>query len=194
MFKRTILWMLSFMFLVGCSSQRISMENPVNRALKICGLGIDAKSADAYKAALEFASNKGTSFGSEASEAIETQIGILLKQADLKSDSGLKIVAEEMKTTRECVIRQVELMRPVKKSALLEQCRLDAQGKISPPGPIQYGVLRNWNQATRALTDADVVSMVGFFDNRGTTSFSLKVKCDIRGGTFNESVIETVNE
>jgi len=170
------------------------MNDPVNRALKMCGLGTDAKSADAYKAALEFASNKGTYFGSEASEAIETQIGILLKQADLKSDSGLKMVVEEMKSTRECVIRQVEFMLPVKKSELLERCRLDAQRKISPPGPIQYGVLRNWNQATRALTDADVVSMVGFFDNGGSSSFNLKVKCDIRGGTFNESVIESVNE
>lgn len=191
MYIKFIFWTFISVLMVGCASQRISNEDPVNRALKICGLGIDAKSADAYKAALEVVSRKGTaSFGSEASEAIETQIGILLKQADLKSDSGLRMVADEMRATRECVLRQVELVRPVNKSELLEQCRLDVQRRISPPGNTQYGVLRNWNQASGTLADSDVVSMNGFFDTRGTSSFNLRARCDIRGGTFNESVIE----
>jgi len=176
---------------VGCAHQRISDAEPIDRALKICGLGIDAKSADAYKAALESLSGKSSvSFGSEASEAIETQIGILLKQADLKSDSGVRTVAEEMRATRECVLRQVELMRPASKSELLEQCRLDVQRRISPAGSLMYGLLRNWNQASGLLTDSEVVAMNGFFDRGGTSSFDLRALCDIRGGKFNESVIE----
>ncbi len=187
---KTLLLVAYSASILGCASQRISNEDPVNRALKICGLGIDAKSADAYKVALEAAGQKGTaSFGSEASQAIETQIGILLKQADLKSDSGLRLVAEEMRSTRECVLKQLEFLRPANKSELLEQCRLDVQRRISPPGNIQFGVLRNWNQTSGTLANSDVVSMSGFFDTRGTSSFNLQAKCDIRGGTFNESVI-----
>ena len=178
-----------FPVIAGCASQRISGEDPVNRALKICGLGIDAKSADAYKAV--FDGIKGTaSFVSEASEAVDTQVGILIKQADMKSDPGVRMAAEEMKATRECVVRQVDLTRPASKSELLEQCRLDVQRKISPPGNMQYGVLRNWNQASGKLSDSDVVIMAGYFDAGGDRSFNLRAKCDVSGGKFNESAVE----
>jgi hypothetical protein len=191
MYKTISLLLLSSAILCGCASQRISTEDPVNKALKLCGLGIDAKSADAYKAAIDFANKKGTaSFGSEVSEAIETQMGVLLKQANLKSDTGLKTAVEEMRGTRECVIRQVEMLRPATKSDLLEQCRLDVQRKISPPGTTTYGVLRNWNQFTGNLSSAEIVTMTGLFDTQGTSSFPLKAQCDLRGGKFNEAVIQ----
>jgi hypothetical protein len=194
MYNKTISLFLTctlLSLLCGCAGQRISTEDPVNRALKLCGLGIDAKSADAYKAAFEFANKKGTaSFGSEVSEAVDTQIGILLKQADLKSDVGLKAVAEELKATRQCVIQQVEMVRPAKKADLLEQCRLDVQRKLSPPGMTTYGVLRMWNHASGSLSDSEIVSMAGMFDTGGSSSSWLKAQCDLRGGTFNESVIQ----
>lgn len=191
MFKQISTLVLSSIIFCGCANQRISADDPTNKALKLCGLGIDAKSADAYKAAIDFANKKGSaSFGSEASEAVDTQIGILLKQADLKSDAGLKAVVEEMRATRECVIKQVEVTRPARRSELLEQCRLDVQRKISPPGQTTYGVLRNWNQATGNLSDAEIVTMTGVFDTGGRSSFALKAQCDLRGGTFNEAVIQ----
>lgn len=191
MSKKLLLALLAPILLYGCASQRISSEDPVNRALKICGLGIDAKSADAYKAALDFADKKAAaSFGSEASEAINTQIGILLKQADAKSDAGLKAVAEELKATRECVVQQVEMVRPAKKSELLEQCRLDVQRKLSPPGAMGFGVVRNWNHASSTLSTSDIVLMAGLFDTGGSSSFSLKAQCDLQRGSFNESVIQ----
>lgn len=195
MYRNLSLLLLSSAIFCGCASQRVSNEDPVNRALKLCGLGIDAKSADAYKAAIDFANKKGSaSFGSEASEAIDTQIGILLKQSDLKSDAGMKIAAEEMKSTRECVIKQVEMLRPATRSDLLEQCRLDVQRKISPSGNTQFGVLRNWNQITGNLSDAEIVTMIGYFDTRGSSSFPLKAQCDLRGGKFNEAVIQRASD
>jgi len=191
MSKTPVFVILATILLCGCASQRISSEDPVNRALKLCGLGIDAKSADAYKAALDFADKKGTaSFGSEASEAVNTQIGILLKQADVKSDTSLKAVAEELKATRECVVQQVEMVRPAKKAELLEQCRLDVQRKLSPPGAMSSGVVRNWNHASGTLSGSDIVLMAGKFDTGGSSSFFLKAQCDLQRGVFNESVIQ----
>jgi len=184
--------LLTGAMLGGCAGQRVSSDDPINRALKLCGLGIDAKSADVYKAAVDFANKKGAaSFGSEVSEAVDTQIGILLKQTDLKSDTARKDVVDEIQRTRQCVISQVELARPLKKAELLEQCRLDVQRKISPPGSTSYGTLRNWNQASGNFSDSEIVTMTGFFDTYGSTSsFLLKAQCDLRGGTFNEAVIQ----
>lgn len=180
-------------FLTGCISSQPSPEDQVNRALKLCGLGLDSRSSDAYRVAFEFADKKGTaSFDKTASEAVDTQIGIILKQANLKSDTGLKSVVEELNSTRECVTRQVEIARPAKRAELLELCRQDIQRKISPPGNMLYGVVRNWNQATGDLSNSEIVLMNGFFDTGGTASFKLKAKCDIRGGSFNESVVSGV--
>ncbi|NHQ89496.1 hypothetical protein [Janthinobacterium lividum] len=192
MTMRKILALLLFgTILGGCAGQRVSSDDPINRALKLCGLGIDTKSADVYKAAVDFANKKGSvSFGSEVSEAVDTQIGILLKQTDLKSDTGRKDVVDEIQRTRQCVISQVELARPLKKAELLEQCRVDVQRKISPPGNTSSGTLRNWNQASGSFSDSEIVTMTGLFDTRGSSSFWLKAQCDLRGGTFNEAVIQ----
>lgn len=189
--KNIIFVFLGMILMTGCASQRISSEDQVNRALKICGLGINAKAADAYKAAFDAASQKGTlSFENEASQAIDTQIGILLKQAELKSDSTFRIAVEEIRATRECVLKQIEAIRPITRAELLEQCRLDVQRRLSPPGQRGFGVVRYWNQATGNISDNDIVQMRGVFDVGGADSFPITVKCDIRNGTFNEAAIE----
>lgn len=175
--------------LIGCAGQRISTDEPVNRALKICGLGINAKSADAYKAAFDNAEKRGLFFEVEASQAVETQIGILLKQAEMKSDASIKAVAEEMKATRECVVKQVDATRPATKSDLLEQCRLDVQRRLSPPGPVSHGVLRYWNHSNTNQLGSDIVEMRGLFDTAGSSSAWLLVRCDIRESRFNEAII-----
>ena len=80
--------LLAGAILGGCAGQRVSSDDPINRALKLCGLGIDAKFADVYKASVNLANKKGSaSFGSEVSGAVDTEIGIVLKQSDLKSDT-----------------------------------------------------------------------------------------------------------
>jgi hypothetical protein len=178
--------------LIGCASQRISPDEPVNRALKICGLGINAKSADAFKAAIDTADKKGISFETEASQAIDTQIGILLKQADMKSDANIRAVAEEMKATRECVVKQVEAARPPARFELLEQCRLDVQRRLSPPGTLSYGVVRYWNYANPNQTSSDIVEMRGLFDTGGISSRQLWARCDLSGSRFNEAIIQRV--
>lgn len=189
--NQALLVVVGMLLSSGCASQRISPEDPVNRALKICGLGIDAKSADAYRAAFDATSKKGSlSFENEASQAIDTQIGILLKQAELKSDATFRLAVEEMKTTRECVLKQVEATRPATKAELLEQCRSDVQRRLSPPGLVGFGVIRYWNQASGKFADNDIVTMTGIFDVGGRDSFQVKVQCDIRNGTFHEAVIE----
>jgi len=176
--------------LISCASQRISSDDPVNRALKICGLGINAKSADAFRAAIDAAEKKGLSFEAEASQEVETQIGILLKQADLKSDANVRAVAEEMKATRECVVKQVDAARPPTRSDLLEQCRLDVQRRLSPPGPVGYGVVRYWNHSNPNQASSDIVEMRGLFDTGGNSSEWLLVRCDLSGSRFNEAIIQ----
>lgn len=176
--------------LVGCASQRISTDEPVNRALKICGLGINAKSADAYKAAFDTAEKRGLSFEIAASQAIETQIGNLLKQAEMKSDANVKAVAEEMKATRECVVKQVDAARPATRADLLEQCRLDVQRRLSPPGPVSYGIVRYWNRSNPNQAASDIVEVSGLFDTGGTSSRQLLVRCDLRESRFNEAIIQ----
>lgn len=186
-----ILLSIVFSIEAGCANQQISSTDPVNTALKICGLGIDAKAADVYRVAYNVASRKGDlSFEATASDAINTQTMVLLKQANLKSDSSLKTAVAEIKSTRSCVLSEMALLQPPTRSDLLEQCRKDVQRKISPPGMATFGTLRFWNQKNGELSHADIVPMTGIVDTGGSSSYRINALCDIRNDRFNESVIQ----
>jgi hypothetical protein len=193
--KKCVFIVLTVIAAAGCASQRVSTDEPVNRALKICGLGIDARSADAFRLAIESAEKKGGSFETEASNAVQTQVGILLKQAEQKTDASTRAVAEEIKATRECVISQVSASKPATRADLLEQCRLDIERRLSPPGPIKYGTLRGWihEYSDTQGQDSDFVVMQGMFDTGGCTSTPYKVRCDLRNGRFNEAVVVEID-
>ena len=176
--------------LTACAPAPTRLTDPVDLALKTCGLGISEQSASVFKVAYEIAVKKSSvEFNTTMSQSIDTQEAAILKALGAKSPDAAKVVVDEIKDMRACVLTQASALRPVSRTDLIEQCRQDVQRRISPPGPIQYGTLRAWSQLPddRAFR-ADIPVMEGFFDTGGGTGYRVKARCDIRGNHLNDVV------
>ncbi|WP_323883952.1 MULTISPECIES: hypothetical protein [Aeromonas] len=184
-----IILVMAAILLAGCSAITLNSESPEDKALKLCGLGISQQAQDTMKLAIQKAAdNPGADFTAEANKQIETQVTILLKQADLSNDKALAFVAEEMKRTRDCAVNRVALEIPISKSELQEACRIDVQRKLTPTG--REGTLRNWNTADgKLIGNRKEIEMSGYFDRGGCKSASVLAVCDFNSNRFNEAVI-----
>lgn len=176
--------------LLGCVQSPTKLTDPVDIALKTCGMGISTQSAFVFKAAYELAQKTGSvDFSATMSQGIDTQEASVLKQLGDKSPDSTKAIVEEIRNVRECVISQSTLLRPPSRLDLLEQCRLNVQNRISPPGNTSWGTLRLWTQSPDDPEyKYDMPVMHGVFDNGGANSFPVREKCDIRGGKLQDVV------
>jgi hypothetical protein len=184
--------------LTGCANQLSRESRAVDLALKTCGNGLSTQSAYVFKAAYEMADKKsGADFGLTMSNSIETQVGVLLKQISSGDASGSAPgVLAEVGRVRECVIQQASALRPVTRMELIEQCRQVLQDRVSPKGSTRYAVIRNWNPILKDKEyKVDIPIMSAFVDTGGSSSSSVKVKCDISGGVLRDvAVIDSIED
>lgn len=172
----------------GCVSSYTETD-PVNIALKTCGMGLSTQTAYVFRAAYEIAEKKGaTEFSSTMSQSVDTQESSLLKQLGDKSPESTKAILDEIRNVRACVITQSAQLRPASRLELLEQCRLNIQQRISPPGRVIYGTLRYWTQVpSDPKYKKEAPIMAGHFDNGGR-GFPVKAQCDISGGRLQDVI------
>lgn len=182
------------MFLLGACATQTQTERAqttaINQAITICGIGSESQVSDIYKAALDTALQKGASASFEVTfgSSIKSEETALLQSLGSKSPDSAKAIIDEIDKTRECVIQQTNLRQPQTRAQSLEECRVAAQGKLSPPGPIGYGVLRNWNQLPQDSEYSESHPVMGaLFDTGGSSSFRVRVKCEIENGRFTEA-------
>ncbi|MFC2974636.1 hypothetical protein ACFOJE_20805 [Azotobacter bryophylli] len=174
--------------LQSCTSTPAETD-PVNIALKSCGMGLSTQTTYIFKTAFAVANKKGgVEFSNTMNNSVDMQESALLKQLSDKSAESTKAILAEIKDVRECVIMQSAQLRPASRTELLERCREDLQQRISPRGNISYGTLRLWTQQRDdPRYKKDMPVMAGHFDNGGA-GFAVKAQCDIRGGTLQEVI------
>ena len=180
----------------ACAPTPTRLTDPVDVALKTCGLGISTQSANVFKAAYEIAAKKSSvEFNRTMSQSIDTQEAVVLKAIGEKSPEAAKGVLAEIKDMRECVLSQTSALRPASRLDLLEQCRKDVEHRISPDPNIHEGALKYWTQMVDDKAyRADMPVMRGRFESIGggglfgDTSFDVKARCDIRGDRLNNVV------
>lgn len=193
--KNYLSLLLPMLLLSACATQtqtERAQSTAINQAITICGIGSESQASDVYKAALDTALQKGASASFEVTfgQSIKAEETALLQSLGSKSPDSAKAIIDEIDKTRECVIQQTNLLRPQTRAQSLEACRLAAQGQISPPGPVGYGVLRYWNPLPQdsEYSESHPV-MGGLFDTGGSSSFPVRVKCDFENGRFTEATI-----
>lgn len=182
--------------LTACAPAPTHMTDPVDIALKTCGLGVSTQSANVFKAAYEIAAKKSSvEFNRTMSQSIDTQEAVVLKAIGEKSPEAAKAVLAEIKDMRECVLSQASALRPSSRQDLLEQCRKDVEHRISPDPNVHEGTLRYWSQVVGDKAyRADMPVMHGTYEKIGggtlfgDTSFDVKAQCDIRNGRLNNVI------
>lgn len=180
----------------ACAPVAPRTTDPVDLALKTCGLGVSTQSANVFKAAYEVAAKKSSvEFNRSMSQSIDTQEAVVLKAIGEKSPDAAKAVLAEIKDLRECVLTQTSELRPSSRMELLEQCRKDIEHRISPDPNIHDGSLRYWTQAVDDKDyRADMPVMHGIYERIGggwmsdSSSNEIKARCDIRNGRLNDVI------
>lgn len=87
----------------ACAPAPMRPTDPVDIALKTCGLGVSMQSANVFKAAYEIAAKKSSvEFNRTMSQSIDTQEAVVRKAIGEKSPEAANAVLVEIKDMREC--------------------------------------------------------------------------------------------
>lgn len=130
---RRFIFPLLGIFVSSCSvSSVFSSKDPVDTALKACGLGYSAQSAAAFKAAYKYAAREGDAeFTAKWDEFLTTQSMEFIKNS---GNSNPELAYKEISEQRQCVKSYVNVERPVSRSEIVSQCSKDIYDRLSGGG------------------------------------------------------------
>lgn len=137
--------LLSALSLSACSGlSSYRSVDPVDRAIKACGLGYSADVTAAFKGAFQYADankSEGIDFSVSMNDSLKTQIAAMLDSKDL----GSKERAEIISNTQACVVRLSSAYRPKTRSDLVKACVDDLQGRVEGAGSTKTSdMIRKW--------------------------------------------------
>lgn len=134
-------------FLAGCSSQSsFDRGDPIDNALKACGLGYSSDVGGAFRAAYEYADKEGKAdFEAKMIEGLETQIGSLSKNKTFNQGMSSTDKVDLIKSTQNCVIKYTDTYRPKNRSDLVKECMSDLQQRAMGIGSMRTVItVKNW--------------------------------------------------
>ena len=147
--KYVVLAFLSL--LVGCTSQQmIDRTDPIDNALKACGLGYSSEAGLAFRAAYKYADKEGgADLQAKMNEALETQVVSLSKSQNFTEGMTSKDKIDLIKSTQNCVVTFSETYRPNTRSELVRECMVDIQERASGIGSRRQVItVKNWGVKT----------------------------------------------
>ncbi|MFV8458795.1 hypothetical protein ACNO5M_27340 [Vibrio owensii] len=133
--------------LSACSSiSSTKKEDPVDQALKICGLGYDSEASAAFQAAYTYAnSSNGVNFEAKMKEGLETQLGSLAANETFVNGLNKGELFKLMEKQQECVVKYTASFRANTESDMLSACMNDLRTRLAGNGPVTTRVsIQNW--------------------------------------------------
>lgn len=133
--------------LAGCSTPKtFDRGDPIDNALKACGLGYSSEAGGAFRAAYKYADKEGgADFEAKMVEGLDTQIGALGKNEAFNSGVSSSDKIDLIKSTQNCVIKYTETYRPKNQNDLIKECMTDLQKRAAGIGSITMGItVKNW--------------------------------------------------
>lgn len=114
-------------FLTACAGvSPYKAEDPVDQALKICGLGYSAQAATLYKGAYAFATKQGNvEFDAKMNEYLKTQTTSMFESMQPKGKDELEIVRRDIEANRACVLNLIEKNLPKTRGEFVSACISD---------------------------------------------------------------------
>ncbi|MBE93839.1 hypothetical protein [Marinobacter sp.] len=149
--KYVVLASFSLLVLVGCASQKaIDRTDPIDNALKACGLGYSSEAGLIFRAAYQYAEKEGgADFEAKMNEGLETQIVSLSKSQNFNEGMSSKDKVDLIKSTQNCVVTFSETYRPNTRSELVRECIADLQERVSGIGSRRQVITaKNWSVRT----------------------------------------------
>lgn len=172
----------------GCATG-FDRDDPIDQALKLCGLGYSTGNADSLSAAVQYAERQGgMNVEAATNEYFETQALALAGRAAHQS-GDMTILREEARDQRECAVKTLIGLRPKTQSQLEAACVEDLQRKVATAGSKTYPKVRNAIRVEHPKVSGDDFAMSVFVDHRGTSSYSALIQCDVHKGGYDGLVV-----
>ncbi|MFD0928516.1 hypothetical protein ACFQ1T_01865 [Methylophilus glucosoxydans] len=191
--KITIL-LLSTLFTACATGNPYKNDDPVDQALKICGLGYQSQAARVYKGAYAYALKEGSAeFEMKMNDYIKSQTTAMFESMQLKGKEELDILQKEIQENRSCVLNLIEKNRPKTRSEFISSCISDLKNRVGDIGN-QYPKVKNWSviESHPQNSENNIVIKAGI-DHGGSDSYWQTLTCRIRNNRYDDLVFMDSN-
>lgn len=183
-------------FLSACAlNNPYKTDDPVDQALKICGLGYSSQSAALYKGAYAFALKQGSAeFETKMNEYLKSQTTAMYESMQPKGKDELEIVQKEVEANRACVLNLIEKNRPKTRSDFVSSCITDLKNRVGDAGN-GYPKVMNWTVVEpHPQNTASNIVVSTFVNTGGSSSYWTTVVCRVRNNVYDDLVVLRANE
>lgn len=188
--KSALFAILTTLLLTACATRTpYRSDDPVDQALKICGLGYSAQVAALYKGAYAFATKQGSAeFEIKMDEYLKSQTTLMFEAMQPKGKDELEVVRKDIEANRACVLNLIEKNRPKTRSDLVYSCISDYKNRVGDTG-LGFPKVKNWSVIESHSENSDSNLIVRAFVDRGrSSSFFQTFACHIRDNHYDDLV------
>ena len=181
---------LAALFLTVCvASNPYKNDDPVDQALKICGLGYSSQAATLYRGAYAFATKQGNAeFETKMDEYLKSQTTAMFETMQPKGKDELEVVRRDIEANRACVLSLIEKNRPKTRGDFVSTCISDLKNRVGDIGG-NYPKVKNWSVLESHPTNSeDNIVVQAFVDVGGRASYWATVACRVRGNRYDDLV------
>lgn len=193
--RNNIFALLFAALISACASHNpYNNDDPVDQALKICGLGYSSQSANLYKGAYSFAVAQGSAeFESKMNDYLKSQTTAMYEAMQPKDKEGFEVVQKEVEANRACVLSLIEKNRPKTRSDFVNSCVADLKKRVGDIGN-GYPKVMNWAVVeTHPKNSENNIVVNAFVNTGGTSSYWQTMACQIKNNRYDDLVGINVN-
>lgn len=187
--KSKYLLIVISMTVSGCVTQSpYNSSDPVDQALKVCGLGYSSEAATLYRGAYQMTNKQASAeFETKFSQNLETQLTSMFKSFKPSDGSSMKIVSEQINESRDCVLTQINSYREPSRSDLVSQCITDFKKRVGDIGN-GYPYVRDWTVLESDTRNSKNKLVVGFIFSQGGPNIHGKIICKIKNNKYDDLI------
>jgi len=187
--RKLFLYIYVISLFAGCASK--NPDEPIDRAIKMCGLGINSESKLYYKTAFELSDKSGgLTFEENMKENLDTQVMSLMKSKSFQDKADAKDILDEIKQNRHCVIAYSKMFLPKSRAERVSMCMDDLQDRLKGKNKRSWsGEVKNWfvvEEHPAYTNKSPIVTL--FVDHGGRKSYHLLVQCNFNDNYEYESL------
>lgn len=172
---------------LGCVTQNpYNSSDPVDLALKICGLGYSSDAATLYRGAYQITNKQASAeFETKFGQNLETQMSNMFKNIKPADEGSMKVVSDQIKETRECVLEQINSYREPSRSDLVSQCIADLKRRVGATDN-GYPYIREWTVIENDNRNSKNNLVVGYVFSQGGPDLSRAIICKIKNNKYDD--------
>ncbi len=149
-------------------------------------LPLSSDAATLYRGAYQITNKQASAeFETKFSQNLETQMSNMFKNFKPTDEGSTKVISDQVKETRACVLEQLNSYREPSRSDLVSQCIADLKRRVGATGN-GYPYIRNWAVIENDNRNSKNNLVVGYVYSQGGPDLSSAVICKIKNNKYDD--------